>query len=97
MDYSLLVGIHDVDRAEFGQRLQHVPRPDTVAPVRRKRQAVREEEDLVAVHPSPREIMGPRQLATASGSLDHSFTCTLYFGSSGFTLRLMQPSAVFEA
>ena len=87
----------DVHRAQRRQRLEQMPRPDTVTAIGRIGKPVREEQDVGSAHPSPRAISGPMRLAIGSGSRCQARTCRLYFGSSGLTLRRAWPGATREA
>src|SRR3546814_3279151 len=56
-----------MDRRDLRHPLQQVIGPDLVAPIRRKGDAMAEEEYLPP-HPSPRAMNGPMRFATGRGS-----------------------------
>ena len=83
----------DMHGGDLRQPLEQVARADLITPVRRKGDAMAEEEDI-ARHPRPRAICGPISVARLSGSFFQYSTLRRYCGESGLTSRVSLPGAV---
>ena len=85
----------DMDRRDPRQRFQDMVRPDLVAPIRWKRNAVSDKQDFRAgSHPNPRAIKGPKRFVNASGSRFQRAIRAEWPALPGSVSRGLQPGAV---
>ncbi len=83
----------DMHRGDARQALQNMVRADLVAAIRRKRDAVADEQDF-AHQPRPLAIHGPSRLASGKGSRRQTAICSACLALVGSASRGGAPAAV---